>query len=154
MPSGTNNKYYKSRTKTNTVKCRVCLASCLAQNYQAHLKSQHPMENSSNLHRHGEGSLNFNFQPQRNDERSNSPENSRSRSPVTVTVSCSAVLNIHPLSKTGTSDEGLNLADLGLGLNLSTEDVIETPLQDDYDQESSKSDSDNDNMVEVNAQKQ
>ena len=53
-----NSKYYKSKTKTQTVKCRVCLAVCLAHNYQSHLKTN-IYENASDLRHYGEVSLAF-----------------------------------------------------------------------------------------------
>ena len=54
-----NSKYHKSKTKTQTVKCRVCLAVCLAHNYQSHLKNKLTEENASDLRRYGEVSLAF-----------------------------------------------------------------------------------------------
>ena len=61
MVNGKNKNYYKSKAKDQAVKCRVCLGTCLAQNYKTHLKTQHPEENSSDLRRHGEASLTFNL---------------------------------------------------------------------------------------------
>ena len=54
-----NSKYYKSKTKTQTVKCRVCLAVCLAHNYQSHLKKKITEENASDPRRYGDVSLAF-----------------------------------------------------------------------------------------------
>ena len=39
MAKGKNKDYYKSKNKAQTGQCRVCSESCLAQNYQAHLKN-------------------------------------------------------------------------------------------------------------------
>ena len=60
-----NSDYYKSKNKTQTVKCRVCLAVCLAQNYRSHLKNKHPEENASDLRRYGEGLLAFTLKSQK-----------------------------------------------------------------------------------------
>ena len=52
-------QYYKSKSKSEVIQCRVCQETCLAQNYQGHLKSKHPDEDQRDLRRHGEVRLNL-----------------------------------------------------------------------------------------------
>ena len=87
MPQG-NSNYYKSKTKTQTVKCRVCLAVCLAHTYQSHLKKKLTEENASDLRRYGEVSLAFTMNRIQRGEKRLSWSFKASRCRIHLDISC------------------------------------------------------------------